>query len=299
MANDVAMMTRPGQEFTPGSPLGMLVIMSLYQHGESVDDPSLVEVRNAATVMIVADRPDLHVLMVQRTSRAAFGPRAWVFPGGRVDADDGDEVGHVVRGLTDAAASEMLEIDSGGLAWWLAGIRETLEEAGLLLGAGDAESSAVDRVRAAVHDDAGALVGALSDNGIIVDLGSLHEVGRFVTPVGPPRRFDTRFFVAVAPDDQIAQHDQTEVVEHRWMRPQDAIEQWRNDELELMSVTHRMLACLARYGSATDVMSAAAERRPPQRVRINDPDGAYEVVMPGEPGYETAEIEIEHGAVRL
>lgn len=273
--------------------------MSNYQHGESVADPTQVEVRNAATVMIVADRPDLHVLMVQRTSRAAFGPRAWVFPGGRVDADDGARVGHVISGLTDAEASQMLEIDGGGMAWWLAGVRETLEEAGLLLGAHDADRSAVDRVRKAVHEDAGALVESLAENEIVVDLGSLHEVGRFVTPVGPPRRFDTRFFVALAPDGQTAHHDEEEVVEHQWMRPGDAIERWRNDEMELMSVTLRMLACLGRYPSAADVIAAAERRGPAQRVRINDPDGAYEVVMPGEPGYETAEIEIEHGAVRL
>ncbi|MGH1490946.1 MAG: NUDIX hydrolase [Acidimicrobiales bacterium] len=273
--------------------------MSLYQHGESVDDPSQVKVRNAATVMIVADRPDLHVLMVQRTSKAAFGPRAWVFPGGRVDADDGAEVAHVVTGLTDAAASEMVEVPSGGLAWWLAGIRETLEEAGLLLGAAGAEPAAVDRVRKAVHDDAGSLIPALAENEIVVDLGSLHEVGRFVTPVGPPRRFDTRFFVGLAPDEQIAHHDESEIVEHQWMRPGEAIERSRNDEIELMAVTHRMLACLARYPSAAEVMAAAERRGPAQRVRINDPDGRYEVLMPGEPGYDTAEVEIKHGAVRL
>ncbi len=272
----------------------------LYQHGETVADPGAVVVRDAATVMIVADRPDLEVLLVQRTSRAAFGPRAWVFPGGRVDVDDGERIDHVVSGLSDAEASAMLEIGGGGgLAWWLAGIRETLEEAGLLLGVGHAEPAAVERVRSAVHHDAGALVTALARNGLVVDLGALHEVGRFVTPVGPPRRFDTRFFVASAPDDQVARHDEQEVVEHRWMRPAEAIDRWRRDELELMSVTHRMLACLARYPSAGAVMEAAARRGPARRVRVNDPDGAYEVVMPGEPGYETAEVEIEHGAVRL
>ncbi|MGB5760316.1 MAG: NUDIX hydrolase, partial [Acidimicrobiales bacterium] len=99
----------------------------LYQHGETVADPGAVAVRDAATVMIVADRPDLEVLLVQRTSRAAFGPRAWVFPGGRVDIGDGERIDHVVSGLSDAEASAMLEIGGGGLAWWLAGIRETLE----------------------------------------------------------------------------------------------------------------------------------------------------------------------------
>ena len=66
-----------------------------------------------------------------------------------------------------------------------------------------------------------------------------------------------------------------------------------------MSVTHRMLACLARYDSADEVVEAARARRPAQRVRVNDPEGAYEVVLPGDPGYETADVEIEHGWIRL
>ena len=62
--------------------------MSNYAHNASVEDADQVPIRHAATVMIVADRPSLNVLMVQRTSRAVFGPSAWVFPGGRVDPDD-------------------------------------------------------------------------------------------------------------------------------------------------------------------------------------------------------------------
>lgn len=273
--------------------------MSNYAHQPSVTDPDEVPVRNAATVMILADRPHLEVLMVQRTSRAVFGPSAWVFPGGRVDSDDARDVTSVVHGLTDDEASAMLEVDGNGRAWWLAGLRETLEEAGLLLGVDGTKREAVERARTAVHADAGVFIDALHDNGLSVDLSSIIEVARFITPLGPPRRFDTRFFVAAAPDAQEASHDEEEVVEHRWIAPAEAIAQFRADAMPLMSVTHRMLACLSRYDRTTDVMAAAAERRSTQRVRVNDPDGAYEVVLPGEPGYETAELEIEHGWVRI
>ena len=237
--------------------------------------------------------------MVQRTSRATFAPSAWVFPGGRVDADDQGDLSHVTHGLTDAEASKILEIDEGGLAWWLAGLRETVEEAGLLIGAGDAPAEAVEATRNAVHADAAVFLDSLAENSISLDLSELHEVARFITPVGPPRRFDTRFFVAMAPAGQEASHDEEEVVQHLWVRPADAIEQWRADAFPLMSVTHRMLACLMRFESAADVIASAAQHKPAQRVRVNDPDGAYEVVLPGEPGYETAEVEIEHGWVRL
>lgn len=249
--------------------------------------------------MIVDDRPDLHVLLVQRTSRAVFGPSAWVFPGGRVDPADAGNLDDVADGLSDAEASTILEIERNGRAWWFAGLRETLEEAGLLLGATGASAEAIEQTRDAVHADAGAFISALADHGIRLDLNCMKEVGRFITPLGPPRRFDARFFLAQAPAGQIARHDEEEVVEHRWIQPAEAIAAFQRDELPMMSVTHRMLACLARYSSVDQAMAAAAEQRPSQRVRVNDPDGAYEVVLPGEPGYETADVEIEHGWVRI
>ena len=60
-----------------------------------------------------------------------------------------------------------------------------------------------------------------------------------------------------------------------------------------------MLSCLARYSSVDELVGHAAERGPQQRVRVNDPEGAYHVVLPGEPGYDTADLEIEHGWVRI
>jgi 8-oxo-dGTP pyrophosphatase MutT (NUDIX family) len=273
--------------------------VSNYAHQAPVEDPESVPIRHAATVMIVGDRPNLEVLMVQRTSRAVFGPSAWVFPGGRVDPNDSIDLDGVVHGMTDAQASQVLEVEANGRAWWVAGLRETLEEAGLLLGAGETPIDVVEQIRDAVHADAGAFVPALAEHGVSLDLGPIDEVARFITPSGPPRRFDTRFFVAEAPAGQVAKHDEEEVVQHRWIEPAKAIEEFRNDAFPLMSVTHRMLACLARYDTTADLMAVAAELRDQQRVRVNDPDGAYEVVLPGEPGYETAEVEIEHGWVRI
>jgi len=273
--------------------------VSNYAHSAPVEDPESVPIRHAATVMIVADRPQLQVLMVQRTSRAVFGPSAWVFPGGRVDPSDSVNLDAVVHGRPDRDASATLQVQSNGRAWWVAGLRETLEEAGLLLSAGATPIEVVEQIRDAVHADAGVFVDSLVAHGVSIDLAPIHEVARFITPVGPPRRFDTRFFVAQAPDGQTAQHDEEEVVEHLWIEPAQAIERFQAGELPLMSVTHRMLACLARYQNVAELLTVAAECRPQQRVRVNDPDGAYEVVLPGEPGYETADVEIEHGWVRI
>ncbi len=273
--------------------------MQRYAHQSFSEDPESVPVRDAATVLVIDDRPELEVLMVQRATGAVFGPSAWVFPGGRVDPDDAADHGHITVGLTDEMASTVLEVPRGGRAWWIAAVRETLEEAGLLLGSADTPAGVVSEIRRAVHADPTVFIHAVSEAGVSLDLRGLHEVARFITPVGPPRRFDARFFVAKAPAGQTAEHDAGEVVRHGWIRPADAIARWSAGEFPLMSVTHRMLACLARYRSTDEVLAVAAERRAADRIRVDDPEGEYRVLLPGDVGYETAELEIEHGWVRI
>ena len=263
-------------------------------------DPAKVPVLPAATVMVIDDRPQLSLLMVRRTSRVVFAPDNWVFPGGRVDAEDHtDNLNSLFVGLTDAEASACLELSSGGLAWWLAACRETLEEAGLLLATPDSGAVDVAQWRDQVRQDGTLFHDLLMASGVRLDATALEEIARFITPMGSPRRFDARFFVARLPAGQEPQHDAGEIVDWSWVRPREALERWAAGEFEMMTPTVRMVACLERYGSAEEVMTAARRRLPYRRVRVADPEGAYRVVLPGEPGYETAELEIESGWVRL
>lgn len=277
--------------------------MDQYAHLEF--DPAAVEVRHAATVMLIDNRPDLHVLMLKRTAKVVFASANWVFPGGRVDPDDhAADFDRVTHGLTDDEASRMLEVPSSGLAWWLAACRETLEECGILLAAdftGELSLSPDDILafRQRVQTDEGAFIDELIQRGIAIDATAVEEVARFITPFGPPRRFDARFFVARAPAGQTPRHDDSEIVDWEWVRPGDAIERWRAGEFEMMSPTVRMVECLGRYQSADDVMHLARQRHPYRRVRVIDPDGEYRVVLPGEDGYENADLEVESGWVRL
>ncbi len=262
-------------------------------------DPHAVPISHAATVMLVDDQPDLHVLMVRRTARMVFAPAAWVFPGGRVDPEDHhDQFDTMFTGLSDTEASSILDVERGGLAWWLAACRETFEEAGLLLATGDAAVD-LDEMRRRVNEDESVFADLLLEHGITLDATSLEEVARFITPLGSPRRFDARFFVATAPHGQIPQHDDGEIEGWEWVRPADALARWSAGEMEMISPTVRMVACLARFDSAESVMQAARRRLPYQRVRVIDPKGEYRVVLPGEPGYETAELEVESGWIRL
>ncbi len=108
-----------------------------------------VDVRDAATVILVSDRPDLHVLVLERTSQAVFGPGATVFPGGAVDPADRDTRSHArVVDLADKEASAEHGLLGDGLAFRIAAVRECFEESGILL-ARDAGTGSVVH-----HDDA-------------------------------------------------------------------------------------------------------------------------------------------------
>lgn len=274
--------------------------MSTFHRNQRTDDPGAVPVRDAATVLIIRDAPDLEVLMVQRAGRLAFAANAWVYPGGRVDRADAANAARVGVNLSDTEASAMLGIESGGLAWWFAAVRETIEEVGLLLGTPTVAADLVADLRATLDEHGGdGFCLLLEQNQIALDLSGLHEVARFVTPVGPPRRFDTRFFLARAPAEQVPQHDASEIVATQWIKPAAAMTAWVAGELELMAVTHRMLACLDRFDTADAALKRAAARPAAANLRVNDPHGEYHVYMPGDPEYETAEVEVEHGSVRL
>ena len=104
-------------------------------HSQEPLDLSAVPLRPASTVMLLRDsKHDIEVFMMQRTTTAAFASGMYVFPGGRVDDVDGaSELDDLCEGLTDAEASDLLRVPSGGLAYWVAAIRESFEEAGVLL----------------------------------------------------------------------------------------------------------------------------------------------------------------------
>lgn len=270
-------------------------------------DPLEVPVRPAATVMLVDDRPDLHVLMMRKTPRTVFAGGMWVFPGGAVDAADRiDELEAVCQGRTDRVASQELDVDQGGLAYWVAALRETFEEAGVLLTARPGPHEVVDalgpRLREHRHRlNAGELdfVDLIEQEDLLLDTSSVHYTARWVTPVGSPRRFDARFFVAGMPQGQTPVRDEGETIDEAWFRPADALDQWRAGHITMMSPTVRMLSSLARFDSAAHVLEAGATDQPDERARVVDPDGEYHVVLPGDPGYDDAEREVESGWVRL
>jgi len=259
-------------------------------------DPSTVPISPAATVMLVRDavdgNPGVEVFMLRRTARASFGAGMYVFPGGRVDAADGGaEVTAHCRGLDDRDASRQLGIELGGLAYWVAAVRECFEEAGVLL-AEPRSGGSLDlrnEDRHAVHDGALSLVELCRRDDLVLDFSTTHYVDHWVTPQGERRRFDTRFFVTEAPPDQEPLHDDKETVESLWVRPTEALRLQAAGELTMMPPTVANLGFLEPHATAHAAVEAgAAVVDPPRvepRVRLGDDGRIVGVAMPGDPDY--------------
>jgi 8-oxo-dGTP pyrophosphatase MutT (NUDIX family) len=193
----------------------------------------------------------------------------------------------------------MLEVDSGGLAYWVAAIRECFEEAGLLLaygpggddlvGMGEGEvAGRFARHRSGVDGGSLSLVELCAVEGLTLAVDRIHYFSHWITPEGAPRRYDTRFFVTAAPSDQEASHDNREAVADVWIRPADALERSRAGELALILPTLRNLVAISRFARSADLLAHAAAigRVPAILPRLVADEHGTRIVLPGDPLYD-------------
>jgi 8-oxo-dGTP pyrophosphatase MutT (NUDIX family) len=235
--------------------------------------------------------------MLRRNLRSDFVGGAHVFPGGGVDEADANTRDLVV-GLDDEAASKRLELEFGGLAYYVACLRELFEEAGLLIACNElgeaANFSAPTEFqrwagfRRALNAGEIGFLDLIRDQGLRLDLRGVEYVAHWITPVGPPRRYDTRFFVALAPEGQVATHDAGETVADIWVRPSDALEAQRRGEFEMIRPTIKNLEAVAHFEHAREVLEYARslESIPTVAPKMITRDGAVVFVNPGEAGYD-------------
>ena len=264
--------------------------------------------RDAATVMLLRDGDTgLEVFMLRRTLNAAFVGGFYVFPGGVVDpADRAADVEAGCIGLTDAVASDRLGIDGGGLAYWVAAVRECFEEAGVLLARdqhGDtvsftepATAARFGEHRHAVHGGTLRLAEMCAHEGLRLETDAIAYVSHWITPVGEPRRFDTRFFVARAPLGQEPLHDDSETIASLWINPATAIDQATSGELQMIVPTMRNLEFLAPHDSCDAVMAVAhALGHPPTILpRIVRRGESIAILLPDDPAYDDAdEVDVQ------
>jgi len=185
--------------------------------------PEDVPVRQAASVLVVDDRPDLHVLVGRRRRSSGFVPGMIVFPGGAVDDDDRSEA---ARDAVPAATAPGMNSDEAA-AFLHAGLRETFEEVGLWVG-GDLPCRPDE----------------------------FPHAGWWLTPEGAPRRYDTRFFLARYRGGDVVP-DRLEITDAWWGRPQDILSGIAAGTLDAIYPTIRFLERLAQYSSVDGLISAA------------------------------------------
>lgn len=227
-------------------------------------------IRPAATVILVRDAArSYEIFMLRRTSRASFAGGMYVFPGGRVDGDDHLHKYDSLRvGPSEIQGAQQKALGAEWRGFWVAGIRESFEEAGLMLAySRDDELLAyVDEktrqrfaaYRSPLHAGDMHLWEICEQENLRLAVDRIHFYNRFVTPLGRPRRFDTRFFIAEAPPGQTGQHDDKETVDSIWISPVDALERNAAKEFDLMNVTRMQLEVLAGYKSKEALLTMAA-----------------------------------------
>lgn len=261
-------------------------------------DPSadVAPARASATVVVLRDgRDGPEALMLRRHGRSGFAARAWVFPGGVVDAADRSLDAARWTGIDPyALAPRFGDPPDVVLGYHVAAVRETFEEAGLLLTTAPvdpADDDAVAMRRALVDRQAGGSEFAswLRGRGLVLDLGRLTYWSRWVTPAQEPKRYDTPFFLARAPLDQVAVHDAFEITDQRWIRPQAALDAHAAGNFPMIYPTIRNLEEMAAFGSV-DALVAHAEARPDVRsiqphIELDTDGGFVRVVHPDDAEY--------------
>jgi 8-oxo-dGTP pyrophosphatase MutT (NUDIX family) len=222
-----------------------------------------VEPTPAATVLLLRPRQvgGFEVFLVRRHRRSGFMPDSFVFPGGKVDPGESFE---------------------------LAAARELLEEAGVLLCAGEAGAQAAAEVRRALEAKQAPLSELLATRGLVLDESLLTLWAHWITPSVEARRFSARFFLAWLPDGQVATHDTRETTDQVWVTPKDAVAQYLDGSLPLPPPTFKNLEELAAWsdlGTLQRDARARAAQVAPILPKFVEGDGKPVLLLPWDPDY--------------
>ncbi len=268
-------------------------------------DREPVAPKDAATLVLVralagaadgaADGAGIEVFCVERNKKSRFMGGAIVFPGGKLDGSD------VLAEWTPLTTPPRLPArgtvpftvnDAHFRSLAIAGARETLEEAAILhVSDGQVTQDELFALRKELTTVPDALRAFLSKRRLRLDLAALHPFARWITPEAESRRFDARFFVAVAPEGQTGFHDEHETMASFWATPAEVLRRFEAGEVQLMPPTHRTIAMLAQCGSTAAALSMAdASNLDPICPRLVKHMGAtgetMALVLPGDPEHD-------------
>jgi 8-oxo-dGTP pyrophosphatase MutT (NUDIX family) len=266
----------------------------------------VVEPRLSATVLLVRDGAEgLELFMVARHHQIEFASGALVFPGGSLDPTDSDPRLRALSDGLDGASDEDCRLKVGAA-------REAFEECGVLLARPDGSNSLVDgRTAAALGDryrvalEAGeiGMADIAEKEGLRLALDHLIPFAHWITPAHMPKRFDTHFFVAAAPDDHALAHDGREAVDSVWITPARAIADAEAGRRTVIFPTRLNIAKIDRSTTVSDLL-ARCRTEPVVTVlpTVTQRDGQRIMHIPIEAGYGAAEFMVERtkaGAVPI
>lgn len=246
--------------------------------------------RPAATVVLLRDAPaGLEVFLMKRHGLSDVLGGAYVFPGGKLDAEDAelDMAAHLDQPLAvlHAGLNEP-EIDTQTAgALYVAALREAFEESGVLFAQGQPVSGLADRAAALLRDGQ-PFNAVLAHMALRLQTLSVVPWSRWITPTAPSvmnKRFDTRFFVAAVPEGQVASHDNFETTDSVWLSPRQALQQYWDRQIELAPPQIMSLAHLSRHAGVASVLAEARARRPPViQPEPFDHEGKRVICYPGD-----------------
>jgi 8-oxo-dGTP pyrophosphatase MutT (NUDIX family) len=258
--------------------------------------PAEVIPRPAATLLLLRDGPaGLEVLMVTRHAATEVAGGALVFPGGRVDPADG-----APKALDCCGAAA--QADPATMRFRVAAIRESFEEAHVLLARRRGEEAPIAApALAALEEDLAARLGRAPHFADLMASGAIElatdlmvPFAHWITPKGRSRRFDTRFFLAPVPADQVAAHDGREAVESVWISPAAAVAAADARRVSLVFATRMNLR---KLGQSRDVAAALAAARGDRIVTIcpelYETPAGLRIRIPADAGYGPADMSAE------
>lgn len=264
--------------------------------------------RPATTVLLLrpSKRGDtsapLEVFMVVRHHQIDSFSGAIVFPGGKLEDADGDKRLRARSGGPDRISDDELKFR-------IAGVREAFEECGVLLARKRGQKALIaaadlkpieDRWRAKLAKDEASILDLVEAEDLELATELMTPFAHWITPTFVPKRFDTWFFLAEAPEDQVALHDGSESTDSVWIGAQEAIDEAMAGRRTLVHATQKNLELLAEGGTVAGALAQAAKRKViTVQPWVETTDGKRYLHIPPDAGYRNLvrEMPSQPGAV--
>ena len=237
----------------------------------------------ATTILVRARGTQAEILLLKRGEHARFMPNAYVFAGGALDPDDESaDARELCQGLNDLRASERLQLPANGLRFFIAAVREVFEECGLLLAYGahgelvdltEWDESRLREVRLQLSAGQLNLAALCKAQGWRLAVDKLAFFSHWITPPGK-LRFDTRFFLSLAPPKQHAFLAGNEMSELVWRTAAEALAEHASGRLLLMFPTRTILKEIAEFRDIDALFEFASRPREIKAITPVLPPGA-------------------------